>query len=89
LIEINNKNSLENILLKIEAALDSVRPYLNEDGGNVRIVELTNEMTVKIELMGACGTCPMSKMTFKAGLEEAILRMVPEVLKVEAINLAI
>jgi Fe-S cluster biogenesis protein NfuA len=89
LVEINNKNSLENILLKIETALDSVRPYLNEDGGNVRVVELTNEMTVKIELLGACGDCPMSKMTFKAGLEEAILRMVPEVLKVEAINLAI
>lgn len=76
-----------NIISKIETALDGVRPYLEADGGNVSIFELTDEMTVKLELQGACGSCPMSAMTFKAGLEEAILKAVPEVKKVEAINL--
>ncbi|SOE22791.1 Fe-S cluster biogenesis protein NfuA, 4Fe-4S-binding domain [Spirosomataceae bacterium TFI 002] len=78
---------MTNILANIEKALDAVRPYLEADGGNVSIVELTEDMTVRLELLGACGSCPMSAMTFKAGLEEAILKAVPEVKKVEAINL--
>lgn len=78
---------MTNILAKIEKALDGVRPYLEADGGNVSIVELTDDMIVRLELQGACGSCPMSAMTFKAGLEEAILKAVPEVKKVEAINL--
>lgn len=78
---------MTNILANIEKALDGVRPYLEADGGNVVVVELTEDMTVRLELQGACGSCPMSAMTFKAGLEEAILKAVPEVKKVEAINL--
>lgn len=78
---------MKEILANIEKALDGVRPYLEADGGNVSIIELTEDMTVRLELQGACGTCPMSAMTFKAGLEEAILKAVPEVKKVEAINL--
>lgn len=72
---------------RVEAALDTVRPYLETDGGNVRVVEITDDMTVKLELTGACGTCPMSTMTFKAGLQEAILKAVPEIKNVEALNL--
>lgn len=72
---------------RVESALDSVRPYLEADGGNVNVVEITEEGTVKLELLGACGSCPMSTMTFKAGLEEAILKAVPEIKKVEALNL--
>ncbi len=78
---------MDDLLIKVEAALNSVRPYLETDGGNVKIVEITEDKTVILELLGACGSCPMSTMTFKAGLEEAILKAVPEIKKVEALNL--
>lgn len=74
---------------KIEQALDSIRPYLEADGGNVRVVELTEDMVLRLELTGACSSCPMSTMTLKAGVEEAIKRAIPEIVKVEAINVAV
>lgn len=74
---------------RVEFALDTIRPYLEADGGNVRIVELTDDMVLKIEMMGSCGSCPMSTMTLKAGIEEAIKRAIPEIVRVEAVNLAI
>lgn len=77
----------DQLISKIEKALDSMRPFLAADGGNVKILEITDDKTVRLELLGSCGTCPMSAMTFKGGLEEAILRAVPEITKVEAINL--
>ena len=80
---------LDNEILidRIEKALNSIRPYLEADGGNVKVLEVTDDKVVRLELVGACGTCPMSAMTFKAGLEEAILRAVPEISRVEAVNL--
>lgn len=78
---------MKDLINRVEIALDSVRPYLQTDGGNVKVVEITDDFTVILELLGACGTCPMSSMTFKAGLEEAILKAVPEIKKVEALNL--
>jgi Fe-S cluster biogenesis protein NfuA len=72
---------------QIEFALDTIRPYLEADGGNVRIVELTEDKVLKIEMMGNCGSCPMSTMTLKAGVEEAIMRAIPEITRVEADNL--
>ncbi len=72
---------------KIEAALDAIRPYLETDGGNVKVLEITSGMIVRLELLGACGTCPMSTMTLKAGVEEAIKKAVPEIRGVEAINI--
>lgn len=83
------KTVLDNdqLIQKIERALDSMRPYLAADGGNVRVLEVTDDRTARLELLGSCGSCPMSAMTFKGGLEEAILRAVPEVRKVEAINI--
>lgn len=74
---------------KIEFALDTIRPYLEADGGNVRIVEITDDMVLRIEMMGSCGSCPMSTMTLKAGVEDAIKRAIPEITKVEAINLTV
>ncbi|MBN7815897.1 NifU family protein [Algoriphagus pacificus] len=74
---------------KIEFALDTIRPYLEADGGNVRIVELTDDMVLRIEMLGSCGSCPMSSMTLKAGVEDAIKRAIPEITKVEAINLTV
>ena len=75
------------LLQKVEKALDTIRPYLEADGGNVSIDEITPDNIVKIKLLGACGSCPMSIMTLKAGIEEAIKRAVPEVTGVEALNL--
>lgn len=76
-----------NLLSKVEKALDAIRPYLEADGGNVKILEITDKMVVKLELLGACGTCPMSTMTLKAGVEESIKKAVPEITGVEAVNI--
>ena len=71
----------------VEVALGGIRPYLEADGGNVKVVEITEDKVVRLELLGACGSCPMSAMTFRAGIEEAIRREVPQVRGVEAVNL--
>ncbi len=77
----------EEILARIEMSLDTMRPYLKNDGGNVEVVELTDDMNLKLRLLGNCGTCPQSVFTMKAGVEEAVLKSVPEVKSVEAVNL--
>lgn len=76
----------KHLLEKIEAALDETRPYLQNDDGNVEVVELTDDMVLKIRLIGACGTCPQSYMTFKAGIETAINKAAPEVKKIIPLN---
>jgi len=75
------------LLARVELALDSIRPYLDADGGNVSVEEITPENVVKLRLLGSCGSCPMSIMTLKAGIEEAIKKAVPEITGIEAINL--
>jgi Fe-S cluster biogenesis protein NfuA len=75
------------ILQRVETSLDTMRPYLNDDGGNVEVVDITEDMIVRVRLVGACSTCPQSFMTMKAGIEEAVIRAVPEVKGVTAINL--
>ncbi|BDD08785.1 NifU family protein [Fulvitalea axinellae] len=77
---------MEDLIEKVDKALDNIRPYLEADGGNVQVVEITEDNVVKVELMGACGSCPMSMMTMKAGIEESVKRAVPEITAVEAIN---
>lgn len=72
---------------KVEDALESMRPFLKADGGDVMIEEITTENVVRLRLLGACASCSMSIMTFKAGLEQAILKAVPEVSAVEALNI--
>lgn len=71
---------------QIEEALDSIRPYLNADGGSVRLVNVTPDLVVELELLGACGSCPMSTMTLRAGIEQAIKRAIPKISRVEAVN---
>lgn len=71
----------------VDNAISSIRPYLNTDGGDVKILEITEDKVVRLELLGACGSCPMSTMTLKAGVEEAIKKAVPEIRGVEAINI--
>ncbi len=74
------------IKVRVELALDSIRPFLEADGGDVALVNITDEKVVEIELMGACKTCTMSMMTLKAGIEETIKRSVPEIISVIAIQ---
>ena len=72
---------------KAERALDSIRPYLETDGGNVKVAEVTEDSVVRLEMLGNCGNCPMSSMTLKAGLEQTLLNALPEIKGVEAVNL--
>ena len=80
---------MENELLeRVEKAIDSIRPYLKDDGGDVKILEITEEKKVVLELLGACASCSMSPSTMKAGIEEAVKRAVPEITAIEAVNVA-
>jgi Fe-S cluster biogenesis protein NfuA len=72
---------------KIEEAIAQLRPFLEADGGDITLVEVTPDMIAKVKLHGACSSCSMSLMTLKAGLEDAIKRAVPQIISVEAINL--
>jgi len=76
----------EQLLGRIEKALDDVRPHLAVDGGNVELVDVTDEMMVKIKWMGNCENCNMSAMTMRAGIEESIRSKIPGIVGVEAIN---
>lgn len=77
---------MDTMYRKIEEALDTIRPYLEADGGNVKIVDISPEFILKLELIGACKTCNMSHMTMKAGIEETIKRAVPEIKEIIAVN---
>lgn len=68
---------------KVQAVIEQVRPYLQADGGDIQFIELTNDNIVKVELQGACGSCPYSRMTLKSGVEEAVKRAIPEIKAVE------
>ena len=81
-------DSKEKTIELIEQALETVRPYLLADGGDVKLLDLTDDMTVILELQGSCQSCPMSAMTFRAGLEESIRKAVPHVNKVIASNVS-
>ncbi|WP_147822796.1 NifU family protein [Salidesulfovibrio onnuriiensis] len=70
---------------KVEAVLDKVRPMLQADGGDVELVEITENNIVKVRLQGACKGCPMSQMTLKNGIERTVLKLLPEVKGVEAV----
>ncbi len=72
---------------RIETALESIRDYLRSDGGDVRVhdIDLAKGL-VRVELLGNCESCSMSSMTMKAGIEQVIFRIAPEITKVEAVN---
>ncbi|OFX51409.1 MAG: hypothetical protein A2046_04400 [Bacteroidetes bacterium GWA2_30_7] len=70
---------------KITASLEKIRPYLQADGGDITLVEVTEDLVVKVKLIGACGTCPYSLMTLKNGVEQALKRDIPEVKSVEQV----
>lgn len=67
---------------RVKKALERVRPYLQSDGGDIDLVEVSEDMTVKVRLKGACHGCPYSMQTLKAGVEQAIMKEVPEIKRV-------
>ena len=81
------RRELEQTIERIEAAIADIRPFLNADGGDITLEEVTAEGVVRVRLHGACTSCAMSPMTMKAGVEEAIKRVAPQIKSVEAVNL--
>ena len=73
---------MNNIKERVLKALERVRPYLQSDGGDIDLVEVTSDFTVKVRLKGACHGCPYSMQTLKAGVEQAIMHEVPEITRV-------
>lgn len=80
----SNKADLER---KVQGIIEQIRPYLQNDGGDIKFLEITDENVVNVELLGACGSCPYSTMTLKNGVEEAVKKALPEIKSVEAINI--
>lgn len=72
---------------KVLMALDQLRPFLNADNGDMELVEIQDDATVVVRLLGSCSDCSMSMMTLKAGLEESVKKMAPEVKEVVAVNM--
>jgi Fe-S cluster biogenesis protein NfuA len=75
-----------NIRERVLKALERVRPYLQSDGGDISLVEITEDNTVKVKLQGACHGCPFSLQTLKAGVEQALLKEVPEIKGVVSVD---
>ena len=73
------------IMNKVEEAIEQLRPFLAADGGDMELVEITDDAVVRVRLLGACKDCSMSEMTMKAGLEEAVKKAAPEILRVEEV----
>lgn len=71
---------------KIEIALNSMRPFLQADGGDVELVDITDEMEVQLKLVGNCSSCSMSHMTMKAGIENGLKNAIPQITRVVAVN---
>lgn len=78
---------IESVTAKVNEALEQLRPFLEADGGDMELVEITDEGIVRVQLLGACRDCSMSVMTLKAGLEEAVKKVAPEVVRVEAVEM--
>ena len=72
---------------KVLNVLDQVRPYLQQDGGDLKFVGINDDLTVEVELTGACGACPFSTMTLKNGVEATLKKVLPEIKEVVAVNL--
>jgi len=75
----------KDLLQKVASAIETIRPYLKADGGDVELIDITDDLVVKVRLIGACDGCPFSMMTLKAGIEQAVRRNVPEIKELHAI----
>jgi Fe-S cluster biogenesis protein NfuA len=76
---ITEQNSIKERVIK---ALERIRPYLQSDGGDIEFIDITEDMSVKVKLTGACHGCPYSMQTLKAGVEQAVMKEVPEIKRV-------
>jgi len=74
---------------RVREALTDIRPFLEADGGDITLDEVTPEGVARVRLHGACSSCSMSPMTMKAGVEEAIKRVAPSIVRVEAVNMTV
>jgi Fe-S cluster biogenesis protein NfuA len=72
---------------EVKKALDSIRPYLQADDGDIEFVDVTEDGIVKVKLTGACNVCPLSVITLRAGIERSLLRQVPGIKRVESVSL--
>ncbi|OIP02624.1 MAG: hypothetical protein AUJ98_00790 [Bacteroidetes bacterium CG2_30_33_31] len=79
----------DKLIQKINNVIDQIRPYLEADGGDITFVNLTEDNVVNVELHGACASCSMSIMTLKQGVEQAMIKALPEIKSVEAINMPV
>jgi len=73
------------LISRIDAALDTVRPHLAVDGGNIEVVKVEGEC-LHVKWLGACSNCSMSIMTMRAGVEDAVMKRVPEIKSIKAVN---
>lgn len=80
-------NANDELIQKVENVLEQVRPYLQADGGDIKLVNITDDNIVNVELTGACGSCAFSAVTLKNGVETTIKKVLPEIKEVVAINL--
>jgi Fe-S cluster biogenesis protein NfuA len=76
----------EEIIDKVNVALEQIRPFLNDDGGDIELIEVTEDNVVKVKFLGACSECSMSAMTLKGGVEEAIKKVLPEIKEVITVD---
>ncbi len=77
----------ETLEQKVKSIIEQLRPYLQQDGGDIEFVELTPENIVNVRLQGACGTCPHAKLTLKAGVEAMLVEKLPEIKGVYDVDL--
>lgn len=81
------ENDRSKLNQKVQNVIDQVRPYLQQDGGDINFIEVTDDNVVNVELTGACGSCPFSTMTLKNGVEATLKKVIPEIKEVVAVNL--
>ena len=81
------EHTKEELNQKVQNVLEQVRPYLQADGGDINFVNITEDLTVNVELTGACGTCAFSTLTLKNGVEATLKKVLPEIKEVVAVNL--
>jgi Fe-S cluster biogenesis protein NfuA len=71
---------------KVEQILQTIRPYLQADDGDIELVNITDSGIVEVKLLGACHDCPLSLMTLRAGVERTLMKEIPDIKRVESIN---
>lgn len=76
----------DQLMTRVDKALDDIRPHLEVDGGNIELVDILDDMTVLVKWVGNCVNCSMSLMTMKAGVEQVVKAQVPEVIRIQAVN---